>query len=92
MSSEIKAEIEQLINYKDFLNRNMDHNVSLFEDFLRGTNGLEWDDPILENVTRVLNEIVKHLNDIRAEIGYANEALQKMIDILEEYSRIRVNQ
>ena len=89
MAGEIKANIEQLEAYKSFLQKNMDHNALLFEDFIRGTNGLEWDDEVLENVVRVLNDIVKHLNSIRSEITYANEALDKMIDILNGYLKIR---
>ena len=89
MAGEIKANIEQLEAYKSFLQRNMDHNALLFEDFIHETNGLEWDDEVLENVVRVLNDIVKHLNNIRSEITYANEALDQMIDILNEYLKIR---
>ena len=91
MAGEIKANIEQLEAYKSFLQRNMDHNALLFEDFIHGTNGLEWDDEVLENVVRVLNDIVKHLNNIRSEITYANEALDQMIDILNEYLKIRAD-
>ena len=91
MANEIRADIDELIRYKDFLNRNMEHNVFLFEDFLRCANGMEWDDVILERVTQVLNDIIKSLNEIRAVIGYANQALDKMIDILEDYTSIRAD-
>ena len=91
MSDEIKAEIEQLEAYRQFLQRNMDHNALIFEDFLHATSGVEWDDAVLENVVRVLNDIVKHLNNIRSEIAFANQALKRMIDILDQYTRIRVN-
>ena len=89
MSGEIKADVEILRNYKDFLQRNMDHNALLFEDFIHGTNGIQWDDEVFENVVRVLNDIVKHLNNIRSEITFANQALDQMIDILEGYLKIR---
>lgn len=91
MSSEIKAEIEQLESYRAFLQRNSDHNAQIFEDFLHATSGVEWDDAVLENVVRVLNDIVKHLNEIRSEVTFANQALKRMIDILSEYTRIRVD-
>ena len=91
MANDIRADIDELIRYRDFLKRNMEHNVYLFEDFLRSVNGIEWDDVILERVTEVLNDIVKHINEIRAAIGYANQALSKMIDILDDYSSIRAD-
>ena len=81
----VKANLSELESFHRYLHHYLDVTATNYHSFFNAVQHLDWDDPILERVTQVLDSAVLHVNNIRRAIGGAEAALSQMEDALQRY-------
>ncbi len=85
----VHANLDDLESFDRYIHSYLSTTATNYHSFYMAVQHLEWDDPILERVTEVMNDAIAKVNNIRRAIAGAEEALRKMEDILGGYVSLR---